>query len=303
METVIFDGVKFAAKLEQKLKTQVDLWVKAGGRAPKVVSIVFENDPTSRLYTQAKIEAAGRVGIDFEPVWLSFGCKKEKILSSIQKANIDQNITGVMIQKPRRKVWQEIMSDNKRVASSEDFQIWWSELTAAIAPEKDVDGLSPVTQGAIAAGDFAKKNIILPATVQAILQIMAFYQLENTQVVAIIGRSDLVGRPLYYVLKSKGYQVGLLGRRDLEERRASRMALQDFSLVISATGVAGLIVGSDLSAGTGVIDVGEPKGEVDWRSVYPKARFITPVPRGVGPVTVISLLANALACAKIQHSS
>ena len=303
MQTVVFDGVKFATQLEQNLKTQVDSWKKAGGRVPKVVSLVFENDPASRLYSEYKIEAADRVGIELEPIWANFGSEQVWIEESIQTAANEQTITGLMIQKPSRKVWQNWLlstgSDSTKV--NELYSQWWHNLVSRLNPDKDIDGLHPLTQQAIADGNWQAKKKFLPATAAAVLLILHEAQLKRSDRIIILGRSELLGRPLYYVLQQQGYSVELIGTKEFIKLQEANVGLRQHDIVVAATGNPGVITEQMIKPGAVVIDVGEPKAEFAFGSPT-QARFFTPVPGGVGPVTVISLLANALECVKIQAS-
>ena len=303
MQTVGFDGVKFAAQLEQNLKNRVESWKKAGGRVPKVVSLVFENDPGSRLYTQHKMEAAGRLGIELEPIWASFGSEQVWIEESIQTAANEQTITGLMIQKPSRKVWQNWLlstgGDSTKV--NELYSQWWHNLVSRLNPDKDIDGLHPLTQQAIADGNWQAKKKFLPATAAAVLLILHEAQLKRSDRIIILGRSELLGRPLYYVLQQQGYSVELIGTKEFIKLQEANVGLRQHDIVVAATGNPGVITEQMIKPGAVVIDVGEPKAEFAFGSPT-QARFFTPVPGGVGPVTVISLLANALECVKIQAS-
>ena len=303
MQTVVFDGVNFAAQLEQNLKNQVKSWKKAGGRVPKVVSLVFENDPASRLYTQHKIEAAGRVGIELEPIWANFGSGRVWIEESIQTAANDQTVTGLMIQKPSRKVWQswQLNTGDDFGQVTELYSDWWNGLVSLLNPDKDIDGLHPSTQQAIADGTWQAKNKFLPATAAAVLLILREAQIKQGDKIILLGQSELLGRPLYSVLQQQGYTVELIGSKEFVKLQETNVGFSEYDVIVAATGNPGIITEQMIKPGAVVIDAGEPKAEFAFGSPT-QARFFTPVPGGVGPVTVISLLANALECAKIQTS-
>ncbi|MBP9781718.1 bifunctional 5,10-methylenetetrahydrofolate dehydrogenase/5,10-methenyltetrahydrofolate cyclohydrolase [Candidatus Woesebacteria bacterium] len=282
----LFNGIDFAKQREQVLKERVSQ-LQLQGNKFLLASIVFMEDAGSRLYTQKKLEAAERVGIEFQPVFLSLLDSKQQIINEINRLTIDPTVTGLMIQKPSKQIWLE------RVGES-DFSEWWRALVATIRPEKDVDGLSPITQEAIAAGTWMEKGLVLPATAQAILLVLQETQVSKTDSIAIIGRSDIVGSPTFYSLKKLGYKPTLFGRTELAGRIASGQQLKDFDVVISATGVEHLITGSMLKENVILVDVGEPKPDIDRQSVENISTFLSPVPGGVGPITVVSLLENAV---------
>lgn len=285
----IFDGNAFAKEKETQLAKRVDA-LKMKGVFLQIGVVMFVDDPASRLYTRLKKEAARRVGIEFQISELQFSDSQDWIMKTIHQLSHDTNITGVMIQKPSLKIWQEVTGQRR-----EQFSWWWQESVAQIDPLKDVDGLC------------SNQTKVLPATAQAVLDILEESPLNLEKLrsessdpsqpdkkVAMIGRSDIVGSPIYYELKKQGVNVELLGRRELAERVENGQQLLDFDVVISATGQQGLVKGEMVKEGVVVIDVGEPKADIDFESVKAKASFITPVPGGVGPVTVVVLMENML---------
>ncbi|MBU0979074.1 MAG: bifunctional 5,10-methylenetetrahydrofolate dehydrogenase/5,10-methenyltetrahydrofolate cyclohydrolase [Patescibacteria group bacterium] len=293
----VFNGIGFAKRQLSELKQRVDR-LRAGGVRLKIVSLVFGEDAGSRLYTKFKQQAAGEAGIEFQPVWLSLADSPEKIIKQIQTANRNCQVTGVMIQKPAQKVWQASCQPSTPVPL---FSQWWQSLVAVIDPDKDVDGLHPSTLRAIKNKRWQERGRVLPATAQAVLDILNQSPLPVSHLVTqtdlkvvVIGRSEIVGLPIYYELSNRGAQVLLLGRAELAQRIQSGQLLLDADVVISATGMPGLIKGPMLKQGVILIDVGEPKPDVDMASVTTQASFLTPVPGGVGPVTVACLMKNVL---------
>lgn len=289
----IFDGVTVASQKEQALTQQVAA-LSAQGVQLKVAAIVFAEDAGSQLYTRLKQEAAERVGISYQPFVFSITDPVAKVSETVQVLNDDKTVTGIIIQKPTKKVWAQQQSPTVEVSQYTD---WWRSLTTQIAPHKDVDGLHPSTLAAIEAGTWQEQGRVLPATCQAVLDIMTRLpdELQSLQAkVLIIGKSDLLGTPLYGVLKEQGRAVELLTKKDLAARQADGRLLLDAKVIVSATGVLGLITGELISEGVALIDVGEPRPDIDRASVGDKPSFITPVPGGVGPMTVSCLLENAL---------
>ena len=173
---------------------------------------------------------------------------------------------------------------------------------SAINPVKDVDGLAPQTLAKIQANSWRQAGAVLPATCRAVLLILKHYtrilELEiaekNQLKVAILGRSELLGLPLAAELINQKYQVSLLGRADINNLIEQKLFLKDFDLIISATGQPGLITGEWLKPESLVIDVGEPRGDVDFKTAATVASWVTPVPGGVGPLTVSCLMENSL---------
>ncbi|MCA9372562.1 bifunctional 5,10-methylenetetrahydrofolate dehydrogenase/5,10-methenyltetrahydrofolate cyclohydrolase [Candidatus Woesebacteria bacterium] len=283
----IFDGISFARAREIELATQVRQFAIAAGRQPLIVSFVPVEDSGSQLYTQKKLEAAERAGIEFRPQPFSMQDDLETLIPAIQAHNSNQDVTGIMIQKPAKKNWVG-------QGRAENFHAWWQQLVQVITPTKDVDGLTPAVQRAIEQGDWEKLHYVLPATAKAILLVLEQASVQKNQKIAIIGRSDIVGKPTHFVLHSRGFQSELLGRAELDARMQDGRNLFDFDVIVSATGTENLITGDLLKDGVTLIDVGEPRPDVNRQSVEAKAIFLSPVPGGVGPITVVSLLENAL---------
>lgn len=301
----IFDGVTKAAEKEAVLAQEVAQLE----RKPQIGAVLFTEDAGSRLYTRLKKEAAERLGMQYHVHEFSVSSSVDEVVQQINVWNSDDTITGIIIQKPTRSVWQSVMGEG-------DYLGWWESLVSRIAENKDVDGLHPSTLAAIADGTWREKGRVLPATCQAVIDILWEYCeqdvnkkpedlnmdaplecLKDNKII-ILGKSDLLGKPLFYYLHNLSLNVEMIGSKELEERVASGMALKDADVVVSATGRANLITGQMLKDGVAVIDVGEPKGDVEFSSVADHAGFITPVPGGVGPMTVVCLMENGVSLLK-----
>ena len=288
---IIFDGYKMAKDIELQLTAEVAQLKKQGVNLC-IASVLFTEDSGSVLYTQLKKEAAGRIGIDYQVQSFSLKTDVNQVIKHLHQLNTDQTVTGIIIQKPWRQTWQQITT-----GSAQDFQVWWQTLTQAINPAKDVDGLHPETMMAIKNHTWRQEKKVLPATCRAVLDIMTQaldHQELQTKKVVILGKSDLLGQPLFYELKNRGCEVEMIGSAELTERVNGGVGLRDADIIVSATGRRHLITGEMIKTGAIVIDVGEPQPDVDFASVSPKAAFITPVPGGVGPMTVISLMKNCV---------
>lgn len=336
---ILFDGIAFAAQIERRLVDDVRA-LHSQGKELTIAAILFREDTGSRLYTRLKSEAAARVGIGYEVHQFSLSDPIEQVLEQIQELNTDPDITGIMVQKPWSTTWANFHfaisqtspdfssrvgeSTQKTAPSSADregekerFASWWSQLTSAIKLEKDVDGLHPQTLKAVEQGSWKMSGKVLPATAQAVLNIVrhrfaeqsgAFgrrsgeslnaYGIPEDQKIVILGKSDIVGKPIFFELKNQNLQVEMIGSRELQNRIATGQALLDADIVISATGRNHLVTGEMVKEGVTVIDVGEPKADVEAETVKYKAAFLTPVPGGVGPMTVACLLENCVRLAQ-----
>ncbi len=320
---ILFNGITLALERENRLreKIQRDL----SGKKLVIAAILFSEDAGSRLYTRLKGEAAARVGIEYRVYEFSLSDENDKIQTKIEELGLDPEVTGIIIQKPWRKTWvvAQGLAFIEKIAKQPDpnrlerdlYTAWWSKLTFKIHEHKDVDGLHPKAIAEVISRTWQENRKVLPATCQAVLSIFdqAFKKLshevglEKTQTIfngkyVILGKSDLLGIPLFYELKRQGRDVEILASKDLEQRMQSGQKLLDAKVIVSATGRKGLITGDMVSENVVVVDVGEPRPDVDFSSVSLKAAFITPVPGGVGPMTVISLLENCVTLAEAQRS-
>lgn len=304
---IVFNGDQLALEKEQDLKKEVAA-LRDQGIKLKIAAILFKEDVGSQLYTQLKSEVAKRVGIDYEVYTFSMTEGTDGVEKKIKQLNQDETVTGIIIQKPWRNTWVKvkgISQDKGTKAVRKAFNSWWEFLTSQIDLAKDVDGLHPNTMDAIKVNSWQQEKKVLPATAQAVMIILnqAFAQLniDSTQQsqlnILMLGRSDIVGQPVFYELKNQGLQVRMLTRDDVDQRLASKKKFLDADVIISATGVRHLVDGRMVKEGVIMIDVGEPKPDLDFESMQNKAAFITPVPGGVGPMTVVSLLKNCVTIA------
>jgi methylenetetrahydrofolate dehydrogenase (NADP+)/methenyltetrahydrofolate cyclohydrolase len=253
---MIFDGKAFARRIEEQLVYKVRNFAKK----PRIVSILVGDDPASALYTRLKKQAAERVGIEFDVQHLD----KDQLVDHITQ--ISENYDGVMIQLP--------------IAGLQGHAL--QEVLSAIPLEKDVDGLRWEESG------------IMPATVRAVLSLVDEIAKDKT-IFAVLGSRGAVGRPLVYFLKERRSEVTEIEFDTKKPEELTRGA----EVVISCVGKAGLVTDEMVRDGMIVIDVG--MSEVDGKvvgdmtqEVYQKASVAVPVPGGVGPVTIASLMANAI---------
>src|SRR5258706_3820203 len=258
--TIMFDGKQFAKQKENLLKEKVrSLKIK-----PKLVSILVGNNSASLLYTKLKKAEATRIGITFEVKKLKEDEIAENIIDLIKKLNSDKKVNGIMVQLP---LPSKLKTKTKKILNTID-------------PKKDVDGLT-------------SKSHFTQASARAISEIVKFV-IEPLAYIgkkaAVVGASGMVGKGATTELKKLGFQVTEcdIDTRDLYAK------LHEVDIIVSATGEKELIKGEMLKEGVIAIDVGAPSGDFAFKSVAKVASFITPVPGGVGPVTIVCLLENLI---------
>ncbi len=262
----IFNGRAFAAKKEEELNARVSRLV-GNGVKPKLASILVGDDPASKLYVGLKKKKGEEIGVGVEVFSFGTNAGKDELISKIKELNSDETFGGIMIQLPLPG----------------ELQSHKDEILSTISPDKDVDGLRDDSQ-------------FLHPTSKAVVEILneardiVRLPLKETPLkVTVVGASGMVGKPLVKELKVEGYQVT---ECDTKTTNLSQKTLQA-DILISATGIPGIVTSEMVKPGAIVIDVGSPKGDVD-SSISQIAGFMTPVPGGIGPVTITCLLENLI---------
>jgi methylenetetrahydrofolate dehydrogenase (NADP+) / methenyltetrahydrofolate cyclohydrolase len=306
--TYIFDGYQFAQNKQQDLENRAKRLTQRMGQKPVIASIMFEQDKGSLLYTNLKRDTAQKVGVGYQVYPFSFSTDLGTILNQIKKLNQDSQITGIIVQKPWTKTWLNYQNQvgGREEVTKKDFNAWWQKLVNQIEPEKDVDGLHPSTLDLIKRNQWQEQGRVLPATARAVQQILQFWTEHDpnkkfklsAQRVLIVNRSNLLGKPLFHLFQNKNINVEMIGKKGFKQKIEQEKKLKEFGVIITATGRKKLITGEMVKDGVVAIDAGEPNPDFDQNQIKQKAVFLTPVPGGVGPVTVVSLIDNCLALAK-----
>ncbi|MBX3456899.1 MAG: bifunctional 5,10-methylene-tetrahydrofolate dehydrogenase/5,10-methylene-tetrahydrofolate cyclohydrolase [Candidatus Paracaedibacteraceae bacterium] len=274
----IIDGKALAARLQHDLTIKArDLKVKLG-REVCLAVILVGNDPASHIYVSKKAEKAAEIGIRSIKHILPETTSQEELNTLINQLNQDESVDGILLQLPLPKHLNRLESISK------------------IDPRKDVDGLHPTNQGLL----FQGLPTLAPCTPQGCIQLIKSCRDDLTgNHVIVVGTSVLVGRPLLPLLIAEGATVTLANSKTQNLAKLTSQA----DILISATGRASLITADHVKNGAIVIDVGITRhngkltGDVDFDTVKSKASFITPVPGGVGPMTIINLMANVIRAA------
>jgi methylenetetrahydrofolate dehydrogenase (NADP+)/methenyltetrahydrofolate cyclohydrolase len=274
---VLMDGRALAAKVRARVAEQVSPLGRLG-----LATVLVGEDPASQTYIRLKHTAAREVGIEPIDLRLPGDVEQAEVLERIETLNADDGVDGILVQTPL------------------PGQLDAGELQTAVDPLKDVDGLHPLNVGLLHLG----RPLLVPATPLGVMELLAEYdvRLEGARAV-VIGRSDIVGRPVAALLTHANATVTVchsrtqaLGRHTLEA-----------DVIVAAVGVAGLIGPDMVKAGVAVIDVGTIRtdaglvGDVD-PAVTEVAAFLTPVPGGVGPMTIACLLENTVRAARLRRA-
>ncbi|MBR2932099.1 MAG: bifunctional 5,10-methylene-tetrahydrofolate dehydrogenase/5,10-methylene-tetrahydrofolate cyclohydrolase [Rikenellaceae bacterium] len=284
----IIDGKEVAAAMRREIATEVAAMVAEGKPAPHLVAILVGNDGASQTYVAHKEKCCHECGFTSTVVRMPEETTEEELLARIDKLNADPKVDGFIVQLPLPRHISE------------------QKVIEAIDPRKDVDGFHPVNTGRMISG----LPSYLPATPDGILSLLKYYNVPTAgRSCAVIGRSNIVGRPIANLLSQKGWDctVTLCHSRtpNLKE------VVAEADIVIAALGKAEFVTADMVKEGATVIDVGITRvpsdktksgwkllGDVKYDEVAPKCAYITPVPGGVGPMTIISLMRNTLKAAK-----
>ncbi|MGE8023210.1 bifunctional methylenetetrahydrofolate dehydrogenase/methenyltetrahydrofolate cyclohydrolase FolD [Staphylococcus pasteuri] len=282
MVAKLLDGKQIAKDYRQGLKEQVEE-LKTKGYTPKLSVIIVGNDGASLSYVKSKKKAAEKIGMISEIIHLDEDTSEQDVLSELERLNNDDSVSGILVQVPL----PEQVSEQK--------------VLEAINPEKDVDGFHPSNIGKL----YIDKQTFVPCTPLGIMEILkhADIDIEGKNAV-VIGRSHIVGQPVSKLLLQQNATVTIL------HSRSKDMAsfVKDADIVVSAVGKPELVTKDMVKEGAVIIDVGNTpdengklKGDVDFEEVKEVAGAITPVPGGVGPLTITMVLNNTLLAEKMRR--
>jgi methylenetetrahydrofolate dehydrogenase (NADP+)/methenyltetrahydrofolate cyclohydrolase len=278
---VIIDGRAVGQAVRERVTREVEELIASGGPQPGLATILVGDDPASQIYVRNKHEKSREAGMTSFNHVLPGDTPQDELAELIQQLNEDSSVHGILLQLPAPD------------------QIDDDAMAALIDPMKDVDGLTPVSAGLLVAG----RPGMVPATPAGIMELLRSVDtpVEGAEAV-VVGRSMLVGKPVAALLLAANATVTHCHSRTRDLASTCRRA----DILVAAVGVPELITGEMVKEGATVIDVGMNrtddglKGDVHFESVEPKARAITPVPGGVGPMTIAMLLQNTLTAARMQ---
>jgi methylenetetrahydrofolate dehydrogenase (NADP+)/methenyltetrahydrofolate cyclohydrolase len=278
---MIIDGRAVAQEVRDRVQREVAEFVAAGGPQPGLATVLVGDDPASQIYVRNKHEKSREAGMTSFNHTLPASTTQEELADLLLQLNDDDSVHGILLQLP---VPDQIDGD---------------AMTALIDPRKDVDGLTPVNAGLLVAG----RPGMVPATPAGCMELLraAGTDLNGAEAV-VIGRSMLVGKPVASLLLAANATVTHCHSRTRDLAAACRRA----DVIVAAVGVPKLVTADMVKEGATVLDVGMNRtdegllGDVDFEAVEPKARAITPVPGGVGQMTIAMLLQNTLQAARMQ---
>ncbi len=285
---VLIDGKKTSETIQSEIAEEVILIKNNGGKVPHLAAVLVGNDGGSETYVAAKVKACERVGFKSTLIRFDENVTEEELLNCVEKLNNDADLDGFIVQLPLPKH----ISEEKVVES--------------INPKKDVDGFHAVNVGRMVAG----MPGFVSATPFGIMELIKRYKIETSgKNCVVIGRSNIVGRPMSILLSQKGVDCTVTVCHSRTKNLKEICAQAD--IIVAALGMPEFLTGDMVKEGAVVIDVGTTRvksdktksgwkllGDVKFDEVAPKCSFITPVPGGVGPMTIASLLYNTLLSSK-----
>jgi methylenetetrahydrofolate dehydrogenase (NADP+)/methenyltetrahydrofolate cyclohydrolase len=286
----LIDGRKISGEIKAEIAQKVNSRKKEGKKVPHLAIILVGDDGASQTYVDHKVRACKEVGYHYTMMRFADTIAEDKLMKHIDQVNRDEDVDGFIVQLPLPP------------------HISVEHITEKIRPDKDVDGFTNRNFGSI----ISKNPLLLPATAYGIMELMKRYNIETKgKNCVVVGASRIAGAPLSMMMVEQGMATVTICHKYTEN-------LSDFTsradILISAVGKPGLITASMVKSGAVVIDVGTTrvegpqfkngyaiKGDVDFPEVSAKASFITPVPGGVGPMTIASLLLNTLRATELRH--
>ena len=280
--SVLLDGKTLSAKIKSELKEQVAEYKLKTGKEITLAVILAGENPASKVYVRNKIKACEFVGVKSLAFYLPDDCGEEKIIETVKSVSADDNVDGVLVQLPLPNGVNE------------------SKVLSFIPTEKDVDGFKPENLGNLA----MNKEAVIACTPKGIMRLLSEYEIPlKGKNAVVVGRSNIVGKPVAMLLLNADCTVTVCHSKT----RDLKKICSDADILVAAIGKPRFITADMIKDGAAVIDVGINRtetgllGDVDFDGAKDKAAFITPVPGGIGPMTIAMLLTNTLECAKRRN--
>ena len=282
----ILDGKLLSKQIKDELKFQVDNLIKSGKKAPHLAAIIVGNDGASLTYVSSKVKSCKKIGYNSSLIKLDEKISEQKLINEINKLNQNSDVDGFIVQLPLPKHINE------------------EKILNQINPSKDVDGFHPSNFGKMALG----LETFIPATPYGIMEIFSRYKISlEGKIVVVLGRSNIVGKPISILMSNKGNPGNATVILTHSKTNNLINLTKQADVIISALGIPNFLKSEMIKKNCIVIDVGitrvknplKPKGyeivgDVDFDNVIKKSSYITPVPGGVGPMTIAMLLKNTM---------
>ena len=290
---VLLDGKKLSEEIQAELAQKVSHLKSEGKKIPHLAAVLVGNDGASETYVASKVKACERIGFGSTLIRKESSVTHAELMTVVQQLNSDENITGILVQLPLPKHIDE------------------EKVTYAISPSKDVDGFHPVNVGRMVKG----LPCHLPATPYGILMLLEKYQVQTEgKHCVVIGRSDIVGKPMSILMSRNAYPGNCTVTTCHSKTKNLKEICLSADIIVAALGRPEFVTGDMVKEGAVVIDVGitrvpdatkksgfKLKGDVHFESVAPNCSFITPVPGGVGPMTIAALLMNTMNASALDY--
>jgi methylenetetrahydrofolate dehydrogenase (NADP+)/methenyltetrahydrofolate cyclohydrolase len=286
----ILDGTLVSAHIKEQIKQEVIDFQAAGGKKPHLAAILVGNNPASEAYVASKVKSCEALGFDSTLLRFDADITEAHLISEVQRLNNDYAVDGILVQLPLPK---HISPD---------------AVINAISPEKDVDGFHPISQGKMMLG----QPTFLPATPYGIMLLLEHYSIDVAGMhCVVIGRSNIVGTPMTILLSRNATPGNATVTLTHSRTKNLKEIVKQADLIVAAIGKPYFVTADMVKNGAIVIDVGINRiddatkksgsrlvGDVDFDNVAPLCSYITPVPKGVGPMTICGLMKNTLLAAK-----
>lgn len=287
---VILDGKTTSQAIKKEIAIEVEALKQQGKKIPHLAAVLVGNDGASETYVGSKVKTCHEIGFDSTLIRFESSVTESELLDKIRQINDDASIDGLIVQSPLPK------------------HISFNKVTETISPYKDVDGFHPVNSGRM----MQNMPAFIAATPKGIITLLERYKIETTgKNCVVIGRSNIVGMPVSILLARNSWPGNCTVTICHSKTKDLKEHCINADIIIAALGKPGFLKGDFVKEGATVIDVGitripdntrksgfRLKGDVEFDEVAPKVAFITPVPGGVGPMTIIGLLQNTLIAAK-----
>lgn len=289
----ILDGAAVSAHIKEQIRLETVQLKEQTSKAPHLAAVLVGEDPASQVYVGSKVKSCEELGFGSTLVRLDAGISQEALLAEVEKLNANPEINGILVQLPLPK---HISAD---------------AVINAIHPDKDVDGFHPISQGRMVLG----QKTFLPATPYGIMLMLEHYKIDTTGMnCVVVGRSNIVGTPMSILLSRNSNPGNATVTLTHSKTKDLAGFCREADLIVAAIGIPKFIKADMVKDGAIIIDVGINRiedatrksgtrlvGDVDFDAVAEKCSYITPVPKGVGPMTICGLMKNTLEAFKLVN--